>query len=178
MIKGAIFDIDGTILDSMYVWEQAGELFLLDLGIVAEPDLSKKLSNKSMLQGAEFIKERYSLKLNVRDIINGINRTIKDFYYYNVQLKKGVERLLKAMQESGIKIVAATASDRRVIEKASLGRLKIIDYFDRLFMHEIGAVKMSLIYSLQYWIYIPFQMKHWFSKMHFMLSKPKVPALR
>ena len=31
MIKGAIFDIDGTILDSMYVWEQAGELFLLIL---------------------------------------------------------------------------------------------------------------------------------------------------
>jgi len=141
MIKGAIFDIDGTILDSMYVWEQAGELFLLDLGIVAEPDLSKKLSNMSMLQGAEFLKERYSLKLNVRDIINGINRTIKDFYYYNVQLKKGVERLLKAMQESGIKIVAATASDRRVIEKA-LGRLKIIDYFDRLFTcNEIGAGK-------------------------------------
>ena len=103
MIKGAIFDIDGTILDSMFVWDKAGEMFLQSLGIKAEPDLSKTMFNMSMLQGAEFLKERYSLKLNVIEIVNGINQTIKDFYYYNVQLKNGVEPLLKVKLKLYIK---------------------------------------------------------------------------
>lgn len=41
MIKGAIFDLDGIILDSMSIWDKAGEMFLHNLGIEAEPGLSK-----------------------------------------------------------------------------------------------------------------------------------------
>ena len=43
MIKGAIFDIDGTLLDSMPIWENAGARYLATLGIKAKPDLKERL---------------------------------------------------------------------------------------------------------------------------------------
>lgn len=141
MIKGAIIDIDGTILDSMSIWDKAGEMFLHNLEIEAEPGLSKITFCMSMTEGAEFLKNQYHLNMDVDAIVAGINHTIADFYYYQVQLKEGVEPFLKSMQKNGIKMVAATTSDRQVIEKA-LARLKVIDYFDQIFTcTEIGAGK-------------------------------------
>ncbi|MGI6123858.1 MAG: HAD family hydrolase [Acetivibrionales bacterium] len=141
MIKGAIFDLDGVILDSMHIWDKAGEMFLKTLGINAESNLSKLMVSMSMTEGAEFLKERYGLYLEVHEIIAGINHTIEDFYFYQVQLKEGVELFLKSMKQSGIKIVAATSCDRQVFEKALI-RLKVIDYFDKIFTStEIGTGK-------------------------------------
>lgn len=141
MIKGAIFDLDGTILDSMSIWDKAGEVFLYNLGIEAEPELSKIMFCLSMNEGAKFLKDRYHLSMDVDAIIAGINHTIEDFYYYRVQLKEGMESLLKVMQQVGIKMVAATSCDRQVFEKA-LERLKVISYFDKIFTcTEIGSGK-------------------------------------
>lgn len=141
MIKGAIFDLDGTLLDSMSIWDKAGEMFLHNLGIKAGPRLSKAMSCMSMTEGAEFLKDRYDLNMDVDAIIAGINLTIEDFYIYQVQLKMGAEQFLKDMQKGGFTIVAATACDRQVIEKA-LVRLRVINYFDKIFTcTEIGAGK-------------------------------------
>ncbi len=141
MIKGAIIDLDGTILDSMSIWDKAGEMFLYNLGIEAEPGLSKIMFCMSMIEGAEFLRNRYRLDMDVEAIVTGINHTIEDFYFNHVQLKEGVEPFLKSMRQAGIKMVAATSCDRQVIEKA-LVRLEIIDYFDKLFTcTEIGVGK-------------------------------------
>lgn len=141
MIKGAIFDLDGTILDSMPIWDKAGEMFLHTLGIEAEPGLAKIMFCMSMTEGAEFLKERYHLDMNVDAIIAGINRTIEDFYAYQVQLKEGVAQFLKEMDQAGIKMVVATSCDRQVFERA-LARLMVLDYFDRIFTStEIGSSK-------------------------------------
>jgi beta-phosphoglucomutase-like phosphatase (HAD superfamily) len=51
MITGAIFDVDGTLLDSMQVWNDAGERYLRGLGIEAEPDLGRLMFSMSMVQG-------------------------------------------------------------------------------------------------------------------------------
>ncbi len=141
MIKGAIIDIDGTILDSMSIWNKAGEMFLHNLGIEAEPDLGSIMFCMTMTEGAQFLKDRYSINMDVDEIIEGINHTIKDFYYYHVQLKEGVEPFLKGLQQAKIRIVAATSSDREVFERA-LARLKVINYFDKIFTcGEIGEGK-------------------------------------
>lgn len=141
MIKGVIFDIDGVILDSLSIWEKAGEMFLKKLGKEPEPGLSKALETMSMTEGAEFVKVRYHLDMDESEIINGVNQTIKDFYAYEVRLKEGVELFLKGLQQHGIKIAAATSCDREVFERA-LTRLNVISYFDRIFTcTEIGAGK-------------------------------------
>jgi HAD superfamily hydrolase (TIGR01509 family) len=142
MIKGAIFDLDGTILDSMPVWDNAAEMFLNSIGIEAEPGLGKIMFSMSMTEGAEFLRDRYGLDMDADAIITGINHTIEDFYCYQVQLKEGVEQFLKDMKKAGIKMVVATASDRNVVEKA-LKRLNVMNCFDRIFTcTEIGAGKI------------------------------------
>lgn len=143
MIKGAIFDLDGVVLDSMSAWEKAGIMFLHNLGLEAEPELAKDMYCMSMTEGAKYLKERYCADMAEEAIIKGINDLIKDFYAHQVQLKQGVEQFLKGLQQAGIKIVAATSCDREVFTRA-LVRLKVIDYFDRIFTStEIGVGKVK-----------------------------------
>jgi HAD superfamily hydrolase (TIGR01509 family) len=143
MIEGVIFDLDGTLLDSMPVWDNAPEMYLNSIGIKAEPGLGKIMFPMSMTEGAEFLADRYSLDMDTDEIIAGINHTIEDFYYYQVQLKEGAEQFLKDMKQAGIKMVAATSSDRQVVERA-LKRLNAMNYIDRIFTcTEIGASKVK-----------------------------------
>lgn len=141
MITGAIFDADGTLLDSMQVWNEAGERYLRRFGMEAEPNLGGILSPMSMAQGAEYLKERYLKQLNQDQIIDGINSTIQEFYDHEVLLKYGVKQFLKAMKQCGIRMTVATSSDRCLIEKA-LERLEIVNLFDCIFTcTEVGAGK-------------------------------------
>lgn len=59
MIKGAIFDVDGTLLNSMPVWENLGELYLKSVGVEAEPGLGEELSAMSLPQGADYLIQHY-----------------------------------------------------------------------------------------------------------------------
>lgn len=143
MVKGAIFDLDGVILDSMSIWEKAGEMFLGSLGIKAEPKLAEIMYCMSMSEGAAYLKERYHLNMDEEKIIEGINHTIEDYYAYEVQIKEGVGQFLKDMNQSGMKMVIATSSDRQVFERA-LNRLHIKNYFDKIFTStEIGSSKVK-----------------------------------
>lgn len=56
MIKSAIFDVDGTLLDSMKIWDNAGERYLSSVGKTAENGLSEKLCAMSLTEGAEYMK--------------------------------------------------------------------------------------------------------------------------
>lgn len=138
---GVIFDLDGTILDSMPIWDNAGELFLNSMGIQAEPGLGKTMFCMSMVEGAEFLKARYGLNMEVNSIMDGINHIIEDFYFYQVQLKVDADQFLKGLKEAGIKMVVATSSDMQVTERA-LERLSVLQYFDCIFTcTEIGEGK-------------------------------------
>lgn len=141
MIQGAIFDVDGTLLDSMPIWDNAGAIYLKNFGIKAERELGKILFSMSMTEGAQYLHEKYQLPYDIEEIIKGINRTIEDFYLHQVQLKPGVDQFLHEMKQSGIHMTIATSSDRCVIEKA-LERLKVLHLFERIFTcSEVGAGK-------------------------------------
>lgn len=141
MIRGAIFDLDGTLLDSMPIWEDAAERFLDSLGIEAEPGLREILYPMSMTEGAEYLKSRYRLELSVDEIVAGVSHVIEDFYAHQVQLKEGVGQFLAGLKQAGIKMVIATSNDRQVFEGA-LKRLGVFDCFDRIFTcSEIGVGK-------------------------------------
>ena len=74
MIKGAIFDVDGTLLNSMPVWENLGELYLRSLGIEAEPGLGEELSAMSLPQGADYLISHYHLAKTRSRVLEGINQ--------------------------------------------------------------------------------------------------------
>ena len=141
MIKGVIFDADGTLLNSMPVWEHLGELYLKSLGIEAEKGLSEVLFTMSMQQGAEYIIEQYHLEMNPQQVMDGVNRELADFYKKKVPLKEGVRDFLEGIREKQLPIMIATTGDRSNLETA-LTRLNIRTYFSGILTcTELGTDK-------------------------------------
>ncbi|MCI8560586.1 MAG: HAD family phosphatase [Dorea sp.] len=148
MIKGAIFDVDGTLLDSMEIWEDAGIRYLRRIGVMPEEGLSGVLYSMTMSEGAEYVKEHYHLPFSIDEIIQGVLDTVRDFYFYEVLPKSGAKELLSWIKDKNITIAAATASDREHVE-AAFERLGIAGYFGQIFTcREVGSGKRHpLIYE-------------------------------
>lgn len=141
MIKGAIFDVDGTLLNSMPVWENLGELYLRSIGVEAEKGLGEALSTMSLPQGADYLIQHYHLGKTRSRVLEGINREVRDFYAEKVPLKAGAREFLDGLREHKIPMVIVTTSDRGNVE-AALKRLGILNYFDRvLTCTELGTDK-------------------------------------
>ena len=132
MLKGAIFDFDGTLFDSMFIWDTAGEVYLRSIGIEPREDLQKVLKPMSLLQSATYIREKYSIPLTIEGIMDGINHTVEDFYFHTVQPKEGVITFLEQMKMRGVKMCIATATDHYQVE-AALKRCGIEAYFSEIF---------------------------------------------
>ena len=132
MLKGAIFDFDGTLFDSMFIWDTAGEMYLRSIGIEPREDLQKVLKTMSLLQSATYIREKYRVSLTIEEIMDGINRTVEDFYFHTVQPKEGVVAFLEQMKAQGIKMCIATATDRYQVE-AALKRCGMESFFYEIF---------------------------------------------
>ena len=128
-MKLAIFDMDGTILDSMGLWLNAGELYLKTLEIPAEEDLGKKLFELNMEEGAAYMKEKYLLPFSVPEICEGINKVLSDAYKNSVELKSGAFEFLAMLKKKGIKTALCTNTSDMLFEKA-FDRLKINELFD------------------------------------------------
>lgn len=148
MMKGAIFDVDGTLLDSMGIWEEAGERYLKGLRIEPKTGLSKILYPMTIEEGAAYLKKQYSLNESIPEIVQGVLETVKHFYYYEVKLKEGVKEVLEKMKQRNISMVIATSSTRDHIE-AAFKRLGVDLYFEAIFTcSEVGEGKKNpLIYQ-------------------------------
>lgn len=141
MLKAAIFDFDGTLFDSNYVWETAGERFFGSIGVVPKTNLQQAIRTMSLYQSACYIREEYELSLSVDKIIEGINQTVENCYFHEVQPKQGVIFFLRELRDTGIRMCLATATDRYQIE-AALNRCDMVDFFDAIFTcSEVGHGK-------------------------------------
>ena len=148
MICGAIFDIDGVLLDSMTIWRDLGSRYLKRHNIQPKDGLDKILFSMSMEQGAEYLKNEYCNNADAADILDEIKDMLKEFYYYEVEPKDNAAGLLKFLKDREIRIAAATSSPREHVEKA-LARTKLLPFIERIFTtSEIGESKHSpLIYN-------------------------------
>ena len=141
MIQSVIFDFDGTLFDSMFIWDTAGESYLRSIGKEPEADLQKVLKPMSLLQSAQYIREKYHIPLSVEDIMDGVNRTVEDFYFHTVEPKPGVIDFLEELHRRNIKMCIATATDRYQVE-AALQRCKMRHFFSEIFTcTEVGSGK-------------------------------------
>lgn len=141
MLKAAIFDFDGTLFDSNYVWETAGERFFQSIGVAPKDNLQQEIRIMSLHQSACYIREEYRLPLSVEEIMEGINRTVENCYFHEVEPKTGVRAFLQQMQEAGVRMCIATATDRYLIE-AALKRCNMLDFFDAIITcSEVGHGK-------------------------------------
>lgn len=147
MIKGAVFDVDGTLLDSMGIWEETGSRYLHGIGIEPEEHLSEILFPMTVEEGAAYVKRQYGLTQSVREIADSVFDIVRGFYYEEAPLKEGAEKLLEYLKERNIVMAVATSSEREHVE-AAFQRLHIRHYFKEIFTcREVGAGKTDpLIY--------------------------------
>ena len=141
MLKAAVFDFDGTLFDSNYVWATAGERFFQSIGVDPKPNLQEEIRTMSLYQSACYIRKEYDLSLTVEEIMEGINQTVEDAYFHEVQPKSGVIPFLHALKAAGIRMCIATATDRYQIE-AALKRYNMLNFFEEIFTcSEVGHGK-------------------------------------
>lgn len=128
MIRAAVFDFDGTLFDSMPVWDTAGEDFLRSAGISAEKNLGTVLSRMSLDQAAAYLRETYCPAFSAEAVKQGITGVVRDAYAFSVLPKPGVPDFLDALARRGIRMCIATASERPQIE-AALRRCGLQHFF-------------------------------------------------
>ena len=141
MIRGAIFDLDGTLLDSMSIWDTIGEDYLRSLGIEPRENLAEAFKTFTLEESAEYYRTHYGVTLSVEEIVNGVNGMIEDFYRNTVSLKKGVSEFLAKLSDNGVKMCVATVTDMYLAE-AALTRLNVRRYFSGIVTTaEVGCGK-------------------------------------
>lgn len=131
MLKGIIFDFDGTLFDSMSVWHNAGEMYLRTVGREPEKGLASLLKDMSLQQAAACLRQRYRLPLSPGEVMAGINRTVEAFYLHTVLPKAGAAALLNALHRQKIPMCIATATDRYLVE-AALERCGMRHFFPEI----------------------------------------------
>lgn len=140
-IKGAIFDFDGTLFDSMYIWDTAGETYLASIGVAPRPGVNEAVCALSLSQTASYFKSEYDLEMTTAEIEEGINKMVRHFYYDLVQPKPGVREFLDLLQCNGVKRAVATASEHDHV-LAALRRCDMEKYFDGILTcAEVGSGK-------------------------------------
>lgn len=132
MIRGAIFDLDGTLLDSMFIWDTVGETYLRSLGYEPEENLNETFKTMSLYQAACHYKKKYGVPLTVEEIMNGVNAMIEHYYMDEVVLKPGAKEFLKQLQEKDVRMCIATATDWYLAE-AALARCGVRARFSEIF---------------------------------------------
>lgn len=141
MLKGAIFDADGTLLDSMPIWQELGQRYLTIHGITAEQGLSDILYAMSLEESSCYLKETYGLPDSVERITGEILALIRSFYMDEVTLKEGVTDYLRYLHERNIPMIVATSNDKALLHSAFV-RLRIDRYFqDILTCSELNTNK-------------------------------------
>ncbi|UPA30693.1 HAD family phosphatase [Terrisporobacter glycolicus] len=129
--KGAIFDLDGTLIDSMGVWEKIDKEFLKKRNIDMPSDYIEKINSMSFEKVAQYTIERFDLKEREEDLIKEWNEMAIYEYSNNIILKPNVKEYLEKLKENNIRIGLSTSSPK-ILYESVLKNNHIYEYFDVL----------------------------------------------
>ncbi len=128
-MKAAIFDLDGTLVDSMWMWKAIDIEYLSRYGYECPEDLQRIIEGMSFSETAVYFKERFQIPESLEEIKAEWISMAMDKYCREVPLKKGAEEFLKALKKQGIKAGIATSNGRELVD-AVLQSLEIDGYFE------------------------------------------------
>ncbi|MDO5389549.1 MAG: HAD family phosphatase [Eubacteriales bacterium] len=116
--KAAIFDLDGTLVDSMGIWKDIDVEYLGKLHLEVPEDLQQDIEGLSFSEVAVYFKKRFGLKESVDFIKNEWNRMAMDKYLYEVPAKDGAVEFVRYLYEHGFKLGVASSNSVQLVDAA------------------------------------------------------------
>lgn len=135
MIQGLLFDLDGTLVDSNWVWKNIGRDFLIAQRKTPEEGLVGKFEEMSFTQSAEYMIREYSLSMTVAEVIAAVTQMAEDTYFHQVELKPGTSELLRQCKAAGYPMAVGTALDEDLARNL-MERLGILVFFQGVYTCE------------------------------------------
>ena len=144
-IKGAIFDMDGTLIDSLMlwkaIWKKFGDIFCDGRDFEPSAADDKAVRTMTLKDAMSYINSKYSIAKSGDELLCAADRIMRDFYANDVQLKDGASEFLEYCYNKGIKMCIASATDITLL-KIAVEHCKIGKYFiNILSCAEIGKGK-------------------------------------
>ena len=140
-IKACLFDLDGTLLNSMHIWKDIDIEFLGWYGYDLPPTLQREIEGMSFKETACYIKERFDLPTPIDEIMDIWNKMAFQKYSEEIFFKEGAFEFVKMLKEKGIKTAICTSNSRELVDAAA-EHLGFAPYFDTIITSgEVGAGK-------------------------------------
>ncbi len=137
----AIFDLDGTLIDSMYVWNKVDQDFLTERGIEVTEEYTEAVRGMFFETAARYTIETYGLTESVEQIISIWLHMARYEYEHHVKLKPYAKEYLETLRKKGIRIGMATSSNPYLLEPC-LASNGVLDYFDAVcYTSQVGRNK-------------------------------------
>lgn len=127
-IKTAIFDLDGTLINSCEMWRTIGERYVRSLGKIPADDLSERLWKRSLFDAAKILKEEYDIKFSESEMTEQVLEMTDSYYRFEAEAKRGAKELVKMLYERGLTLYVLTSSGENQA-RAALKRLGLSGYF-------------------------------------------------
>ena len=130
-VQAVIFDLDGTLVDSMWIWEEIDNIYLKSKGYSVPPNIGDEITHLSFQQTAQYFKDKFNITDSVEIIMATWNTMAFDLYNKKVKLKEGALEFLTHLKSNGIKIGLATSNSITLLE-ATLKSNNVYDLFDSI----------------------------------------------
>lgn len=137
-IKVAIFDLDGTLIDSTSIWSEIDRLFFSKRGVDIPADYGKAIAHLGLDKAATYTRDHYFPDEKEEDIKKEWNDLALYEYKEKIELKDNVLEVLKYLKENNVKIALATANSKELYTPC-MERLQIAEYFD--FIIDVNSCK-------------------------------------
>lgn len=140
-IKACLFDLDGTLLNSMHIWKDIDIAFLKRFGHELPPNLQKEIEGMAFVETAQYFKQRFQLPISVEEIMNSWNEMAFQKYSEEINFKDGAFAFIKKLKENGMRTAICTSNSRELVNAVG-GHLGFLPYFDTIITScEVGAGK-------------------------------------
>ena len=130
-MKSIIFDMDGTLADSMAMWRSLGIDYLKSHGVDITSEDAQEMTTQSLKMSSTYMKEKFNLSLTPDEIYNDMKHIAEDFYEHHCTLKHGAKDVLDRFYEEGIPMMLGTGTPEEFFDPF-LKREDMFKYFGEI----------------------------------------------
>lgn len=127
-IQGAIFDMDGTLLDSIGTWRGLDAMLAHEAGVLITVEEHKEIEKMTIFEAAQHFHVKHGFGKSTEAVVHVIDEYMRDYYENRATLLPGVAEFLEACAQAGVKMGVASSSASDLLD-AGLRRAGVRDYF-------------------------------------------------